>query len=792
MNYYENNWNNNVKDYRLLNKKYNELIEEYNHLLEVNESLKQEKYNISNKFKEDNNTLKNQIQNLKNKIQEENTLEKSNKEKIEELNKKLENYKKTVNDINIDCKNQKTKNKSLEEKSRKQEVELNKLLSQLEEEKKNIEKIKNKNLKINEDYKILENKFKYEESNKEKLQKEKFEINNLYNNLKDEHNNLLNNNKNIQKKLIEKEENNKQLNDLLNDLKKNIENGEIVEKYIKLKNQNEKLINDNKLMDKKTKDTDIIELNKQLNVDLEKERNRCFQLEQEIEKIKKQKIIEYENYKKNDYNEEYIDKQLESFYDVVINIKSINSLTKPEGWPIKWNLERKDIYEKIKSENLLKVGVLGNGNVGKSFLLSRLFNINIPSGYSVITEGLSLKYNENESYTILDSAGLQTPLIKDEEILKDDKENESEVNISEQKRKKYENLYKDKTQTENFIQNLIIYESDMLLIVVGKLTFNEQRLINKIKKEIESGPNENNKKTKPIYIIHNLMNFQKRKQVEDHINNTLLKSASFNISQMKYVDKQNNIDNNNVVNANIEKYREKRIIFVENDKENEIQVYHLIMAREGTEAGDYYNNYTYQVLNEHFNLFTRREPLSIIEEVKNRFIEWSNDLLEENINDNNIEIVKDENNKEIKYIFKESEDKKENNKLIPKACISDELGLSIYRSNGYEPPYYFYVENDENSDKLVVVLEIPGDKKIDEIYANTETKEIIVKGSKSIMDFIKPLYNNSAKFGKFNLHIPYGNRVQIAAEDPIGEGTFKDGIYSCKFELIKKRKVNRK
>ena len=214
------------------------------------------------------------------------------------------------------------------------------------------------------------------------------------------------------------------------------------------------------------------------------------------------------------------------------------------------------------------------------------------------------------------------------------------------------------------------------------------------------------------------------------------------------------------------------------------------MAREETEAGDYYNDFTYHFLKEQFNLFTKRKPLSIIEEVKNRFIEWSNDLLEESINKNNIEIVKDENNKEIKYIFIESEDKNDNNKIIPKACISDELGLSIYRSNGYEPPYYFYIENEE---KLVLVLEIPGENKIEEVYANTDTKEIIVKGNKSKKDSIKPLYN-STKFGKFNLHIPYGTKVQIGEEDPIeGEQSTKDGIYTCKFKLIKKRKnANRK
>ena len=543
-----------------------------------------------------------------------------------------------------------------------------------------------------------------------------------------------------------------------------------------------------------------------MNVELEKERNKNFYLKQEIEEIKRQKNIQFDNYKKNDYNEEFIEKQLEEFYDVIINIKSINSLMKPEGWPIKWNLKRKEIIEKIKNEKLLKVGVLGNGNVGKSFLLSRLFNVKIPSGYSVITEGLSLKFNEKEFYTILDSAGLQTPLIKNEEILSDEDKNENESNKNEQKRKKYENLYKDKTQTENFIQNLIIYESDMLLIIVGKLAFNEQRLINKIKKEIESGPNDNKTSNKKIYIIHNLMNFQTKKQVEDHIKDTVLKSASFNIEKMKYVDdpkRQNNEkkdenenqnenqnkNQNENQNGNNNKNNFKKVedFYVEND--NEIQVFHLFMAREGTEAGDYYNDFTYQFLKEHFNQFTNRNPLSIIEEIKNKFVEWSNDLLEESIKENNIEIVKDENNKEIKYIFKELEEKKENNKLIPKACISDELGLSIYRSNGYEPPYYFYLENDE---KLVVFLEIPGipeDNKIEDIHADVETKEIIVKGSKSIIDSIKPLYNNSSKFGKFNLHIPYGNKIQIADEEAMeGETSQKDGIYSCKFRLVRKRK----
>ena len=64
-------------------------------------------------------------------------------------------------------------------------------------------------------------------------------------------------------------------------------------------------------------------------------------------------------------------KNVEKYYDLIIKINSIKSLFhKTEGWKIKFN----DNYESIK-ENLqnnkgrLKVGILGNENVGKSFLL---------------------------------------------------------------------------------------------------------------------------------------------------------------------------------------------------------------------------------------------------------------------------------------------------------------------------------------------------------------------------------------------------------------------------------------
>ena len=552
----------------------------------------------------------------------------------------------------------------------------------------------------------------------------------------------------------------KQLNEILSDIGKGVD---IKENYFKLKNENEKLKNESKIWDKYAKNDELRKLNSQLNTDLFKAKNKINQLEKNVEEIKNKKNTEFENYKKNDYNEDYIGKQLEEFYDVIVNIKSIAALETEEGWPIKWNKQRKEEIEKMKVLELLKVGILGNGNVGKSFLLSRLFDIKIPSGYSVVTEGLSLKYNENDKYIILDSAGLQTPLLSNEHYKDKDEENI---------RKKYEDLYKDKTQTENFIQNLIIYLSDMILIVVGKMTFNEQKLINKIKKELEENDNE---KENTIYIIHNLMNFQTKSQVEKHIETNLFKSASFTLKELQYVQVKENKNN---------EIHDERKHYVEEGNKN-LKVYHLIMARENTEAGDYYNPFTYKVLREQFNSFVKRKPLSIIDEVKNKFVEWSYDLLEDKIEPENVEIVSNQDKKEEKIIFKNNKENNENLKLVPKACISDELGLNIYRSNGYEPTYYYYLENDEY---LVVVLEVPGDVTIEDKYADTGMNEIIVIGNKEDhLSTIKPISNNT-KVGKFKMRIKYRNNISIADEEAVkGQETFEKGIFQFKFKLIKKR-----
>ena len=194
---------------------------------------------------------------------------------------------------------------------------------------------------------------------------------------------------------------------------------------------------------------------------------------------------------------------------------------------IKYNKERKEIYDKIVSEQTMKIGVLGLNNVGKSYLLSKIVESDIPTGYSIETKGISIKYTngnnpkDNKGICILDSAGFETPLLKNK-----GKKNNNEVEINKIANKsnaledaiKYDEiedeLSRDKAQTERFIEQLIISLSDMIILVIGKLTRTEQRLITRIKNLVKK--NDRNK-IKSIIIVHNLAQYHKKIEVENYI-----------------------------------------------------------------------------------------------------------------------------------------------------------------------------------------------------------------------------------------------------------------------------------
>ena len=423
--------------------------------------------------------------------------------------------------------------------------------------------------------------------------------------------------------------------------------------------------------------------------------------------------------KDNDHKPNFI-----NFYDVIVHIDSIKDINK--GWRVEMSNNAEKNYEIFKNQKALKIGVIGNANKGKSFMLSKISKIKLPSGMTLKTEGLSIKYPDlkifkDRKIVLLDSAGLETPVLVSDEKLDIDKKNE---------------LFKEKSRekliTELFLQNYIVNNSDILIVMVDALSFSEQKLLMKVKKEMERA-----KKVIPLYVIHNLKTYTTKKQVEDYIKETLLKSATFTLKE------------GHKISTGI--YRSEGIYYyedIEKDKDKSQKIFHLIYANEYSEAGKIYNQYTLNFIENSYQQIINLESFDVIETIKERYIKVSKDIVEKTEKDERV----------TKESFDGTDPKliklKSENEIILKKCLTDELGFSNFKANGFEPMYNIY----KKDNKIIVRIEAPGNCNVTSNLEYTGEYNIIkLKGEKKKDKEPENLdmnIYNLRENGKFTLEIP--------------------------------------
>ena len=319
------------------------------------------------------------------------------------------------------------------------------------------------------------------------------------------------------------------------------------------------------------------------------------------------------------------------------------------------NIEDEKIPNIIE-ENSIVIGVIGLGNVGKSFLLSLFMKEELPIGDSMHTKGISIK--KNDKLIILDSEGAEAPLTK-YNVSKDLYEGDlhkKEINESDNL---IQIMARDKKAVELFIQDFLIEKSNILFIVVGQMTLSQQKLINRV-------VNETNNNT--IFVIHNLKNFYSKEQIENYIENTFKKNIFLNF---KKFSKQ--------------KYKNKKTIefnyyFVESYLTNEKlekTVVHLIMASnlENSQAYIYNKTVVDYVRNEIFT-YNETKNFNLIEEIKN-FVIRKGEKYTEGINEKRFKVpftekdISIEKKNDIVFL------KIKNNTRLKK-CLINELGFSSF------------------------------------------------------------------------------------------------------------------
>ena len=145
---------------------------------------------------------------------------------------------------------------------------------------------------------------------------------------------------------------------------------EINDKNLKLSDENKTLKKNNNTLQLKADNlsNQVSELNQ-----------KCYQLEHRLERVNTENILsKYEIETKDKQLNEYqkgINFKIENStekgeYDIVIGIDSMHNL-KSKGWDIKYPKGREEYERKMKMEVII-IGVIGNRNKGKSFILQKL------------------------------------------------------------------------------------------------------------------------------------------------------------------------------------------------------------------------------------------------------------------------------------------------------------------------------------------------------------------------------------------------------------------------------------
>ena len=273
-------------------------------------------------------------------------------------------------------------------------------------------------------------------------------------------------------------------------------------------------------------------------------------------------------------------KQTKSFYDLILDFSKFEQLYKG-GWKIIWGKDGKEKYENCKKNDNVVVGVIGNKNKGKSFLLSKFINkenfSNNEHGFLVTTKGISANFpileDEGENATnviTLDTAGKDNPLL--------DVSNNIDDPDSLKRKIKYENeeiknIARDQRISEIVLSDFIIQEADVLITVLEQLSFAEQEMLKNLLNQLKSKKSRNNNLVNPkkLIVIHNLMNLTDINSINRFIKNILLKSFTFKLypRKLQIIKKENGIDDT------------KRLCYIQKTKDiDNLEIFHLIFGND--------------------------------------------------------------------------------------------------------------------------------------------------------------------------------------------------------------------
>ena len=450
----------------------------------------------------------------------------------------------------------------------------------------------------------------------------------------------------------------------------------------------------------------------------------------------------------------------DDFYDIAIDIEKFEDL-KNNGWKIVTSEEglqkyeyfknvshNNDIYEREKKK-LNRIGILGGGNVGKTFILHKLLGKQYND--KIKTRGISVIYPEIEEkdklFVCLDTCNtLNTSLFVK------NLSNEEVFNLSDKERSNYlKDLIKNQKFRNIFIEDFISEKSNILIIVFNQLSFKEQKFLNRLKMSWCYDK---------LFVIHNLQFFGNKEIIEDYIENTIKKSMFSNLEKGYII----NLESNS--NDKAYYYLEKEFGCINNNKNSYHAIYHLFMAKEGSDAGKFFNDKTIDFIRSQILSQIKTKTFDVLEEIK-EFLSFNSliYMIKEENKERPIDIDEIEIKTEHEVTYLQCKNK--NYQL--KDCVIDGMGTpNVTAENSINPSFICYkgtYENKKRNEKwpaLIVKTEMFADTrniKIKPILSEDyETMNIIISCEKKFENdpnIIEEFEGGDIKEGDMRINIQF-------------------------------------
>ena len=476
---------------------------------------------------------------------------------------------------------------------------------------------------------------------------------------------------------------------------------------------------------------------------------------------------EEHNQKNKDKRETHNEKKRKTMYDAIFSCDSLKNLF-DQGWNFLMKDKFKKRFEKEvgnieESDKICPLCMLGDSTKGKTFISKYLIDDKSPreSGYK--TMGISCKLsdfsfinigNKKEKFLIFDSAGRSEPLLIEPEKKKDLDDETLKMEVESKNR--------DLKESEEFMRNFLINNSQIIIVMVNQLSLSEQLFLYQLKSE---------KKYEELFIIHNLYILKTKKEIEDYINNTIINSIYFDLSK-GYFD---TLDKNEI-------FRPYYFKEEQNQSENDqALIAHLILGDIETkdEWIKHFNERTIDFLKDKMQVCLAKEYFLVEKQLEKELHDTNKIDEKSQLNKEKIEHIGNEEKGVLKIANKDKMKKHESGDFIPNTEFSI--------MTKYTPDYIFYKDEEnfiievECAGEFDDSIKIEGKYKLGKVYFNIKGKK---KYPKELKDYLKKEDEPFSIYFNVNTEkeeITIDTSPEINMKKPIHE----NGIYKKKFPIKK-------